>query len=107
MIKVLIEQKENIISRINITGHANSDEQGKDLVCAGVSASSVGVLNTLVSNNFLKDNLGNLEMRDGYINIEVFHSNEVVQVILETLVITLDSIRETNEKYIKISKVEV
>lgn len=107
MIKVIIEKKDNFISKITISGHALSNEHGKDLVCAGVSASSVGVLNTLVTHDFLENQMGTLEMKDGYIKIEVFNSNEVIQVILETLVVTLATIEEDNKQYIKISKVEV
>ena len=107
MIKVIIEKKDNSISKITISGHALSNEHGKDLVCAGVSASSVGVLNTLVSHGFLEKEMGTLEMKSGYINIVVFNSNDVIQTILETLSITLMTIEENNKKYIKISKVEV
>ena len=35
MIEVIYYREHN---RVTITGHANSDEYGKDLVCAGVSA---------------------------------------------------------------------
>lgn len=37
MIKVYISQKEGDIS-IDVVGHAEYDEYGKDIVCAGVSA---------------------------------------------------------------------
>lgn len=107
MIKVIIEKKDNFISKITISGHAYSNKQGKDLVCAGVSASSVGVLNALDTHGFLENQMGTLEMKDGYIKIEVFNSNDVIEVILETLIITLQTIEEDNKKYIKISKVEV
>ena len=37
MIKVYISQKEGDVS-IDVVGHAEHDEYGKDIVCAGVSA---------------------------------------------------------------------
>ncbi|WRK55922.1 ribosomal-processing cysteine protease Prp [Coprobacillaceae bacterium CR2/5/TPMF4] len=37
---------------LKISGHANSDEYGKDLVCAGVSTASIGTLNMLVKKIF-------------------------------------------------------
>lgn len=107
MIKVIIEIKDKAISRMTIKGHAYSDDPGHDLVCAGVSASAVGVLNTLDKFGFFEKECGSAEMKAGYIDIIVRHSNEVIQVVLETLVITLDTIAEDNKKYIKISKVEV
>ena len=40
MIKVLVKQNNNQIVNLSITGHADSGEYGKDLVCAGVSTAS-------------------------------------------------------------------
>ena len=47
MIKVDIAYKGKGIESILIKGHANCGDYGKDLVCAGVSAVSVGALNAL------------------------------------------------------------
>lgn len=107
MIKVIIETKDKVISRITIKGHAYSDDPGHDLVCAGVSASAIGVLNTLEKFGFFEKECGSVEMKAGYIDIIVKCSDDVIQVVLETLVTTLDTIMEDNKKYIKISKVEV
>ena len=52
MINVLIKKKDNQIINLKVTGHANSDVYGKDLVCAGVSTASIGVLNMLVKKVF-------------------------------------------------------
>lgn len=106
MIDVIIKKRNKNISSIHISGHANSGEHGTDLVCAGVSACSVGVLNALVAHDFL--NLGGqLEMKEGYISIVCNKSNQAIQVILETLEISLDTIVEGNEKFITINKMEV
>ena len=42
MIKVLVKQNNNQIVNLSITGHADSGEYGKDLVCAGVSTVGIG-----------------------------------------------------------------
>ena len=52
MIKVTVKKKDNYIVDLKISGHANSDEYGKDLVCAGVSTASIGTLNMLVKKIF-------------------------------------------------------
>ena len=58
MIKIVLTYKDNKIDALEIKGHANSAEYGKDLVCAAVSAISVGGLNALA---ILKDkNIKNL-----------------------------------------------
>ena len=107
MIKVLIKKKQNQIINLKITGHANSDVYGKDLVCAGVSTAGIGTLNMLVKKGFLDNHIGTIEINEGYINIIVDQVDEVCQVVLETLEITLDTMVEDYGQFIEISKVEV
>lgn len=107
MIRVEVKTHNDNIVGITIQGHAQSDVHGKDLVCAGVSACGVGVLNALVEYGFLEQEKGILEMADGYINIVVKEISKDIQVILETLVIILKTIEESNTKYIKIINMEV
>ena len=107
MIDVIIKRNQEKISQITISGHAGSAKHGSDLICAAVSASGVGVLNSLAQYGFLDQNMGKLEMQEGYINIEVIESNEKIFMILETLITILTTIAMDNKKYIKITKVEV
>lgn len=107
MINVLIKKKQNHIINLKITGHAGSDIYGKDLVCAGVSTAGVGVLNMLSKKGFLDKHIGTIEIDEGYINIVVNQIDEVCQVVLETLEVTLDTMVENYDQFIKISKMEV
>lgn len=107
MIKVSVKQKNNQIISLKITGHANSAKYGKDLVCAGVSTAGVGAMNMLVKKGFLDNNLGTIEVDEGYIYVVVNQDDDVCQVVLETLLVTLETMEEDYEKFIKISKVEV
>ena len=107
MINVLIKKKQNHIINLKITGHAGSDIYGKDLVCAGVSTAGVGVLNMLSKKGFLDKRIGTIEIDEGYINIVVNQVDEVCQVVLETLEVTLDTMVENYGQFIKISKMEV
>lgn len=47
MIKVEVEYKGKGFHSLLIKGHANTGDYGKDLVCAGVSAVSIGAMNAL------------------------------------------------------------
>lgn len=105
MILVKIKEKQNSISNIEVTGHANSAKHGNDLICAGVSTVGVGILNTLDKFGYIPSDV-KVEMEEGYINIEVFNSNNEIQLILETFVITLDTIEDSYPKNIKISRME-
>lgn len=107
MIKVIIKEEKKTIVQLTVSGHAESDEHGKDLICAGVSTVSVGVLNTLDAYGFLDNKLGMITMRDGYIDIVVSKSNREIQVILETLKITLITLQNDYPEYIMITSVEV
>ena len=107
MIKVLVKQNNNQIVNLSITGHADSGEYGKDLVCAGVSTVGIGAMNMLAKKGFLAKGLGTIEINEGYINVVVNHTDEVCQVVLETLVVTLETMVESYGRFIKISKVEM
>ena len=107
MIKVLVKQNNNQIVNLSITGHADSGEYGKDLVCAGVSTVGIGAMNMLAKKGFLDDHIGTIEVNEGYINIIVKQVDEICQVVLETLETTLDTMAEDYGQFIEISKVEV
>ncbi|WP_028042351.1 ribosomal-processing cysteine protease Prp [Candidatus Stoquefichus massiliensis] len=107
MIEVIVKEKEQEIVEIGVSGHADSAEHGKDLVCAGVSTACVGIANALVKNHFLDEHKGILEVREGFVYIKVNHSDCVIQVVLETFVTILETIEESYAKYMKIKKMEV
>ena len=92
---------------INTINKTDSGEYGKDLVCAGVSTVGIGAMNMLAKKGFLAKGLGTIEINEGYINVVVNHTDEVCQVVLETLVVTLETMVESYGRFIKISKVEV
>lgn len=99
MIRITITQKNNKIDSLEIKGHANFAEYGKDLVCAGVSAISVGGLNALAT---LNDKNIELKMSDGYILIRNTSQNAEAQTILNTIIIQLQTVKEIQKDYIKI-----
>ena len=99
MITVRITYSQNKVDALEIKGHANSAEYGKDLVCAGVSAISVGGLNALAS---LKDKKIELKMSDGHILIRNSSGNDEAQIILNTIIIQLQTVKEIQKDYIKI-----
>ncbi|WP_296240863.1 ribosomal-processing cysteine protease Prp [uncultured Faecalicoccus sp.] len=104
MIKVYLNQKSQRILSVKITGHANSTTEMLDLVCAEVSAVSVGALNAIET--LCKDSCL-IQMESGYVSIEVKSDSDTLQIILKTLVIQLETIIKTNKKYIKMIRREV
>ena len=107
MIEAVIKKHKQSIIQITVSGHAQSAEYGKDLVCAGVSTACIGIANALVHYQFLSQELGTIEINDGYIDIKVQHTNEQIQVVLGTFEVVLETIEESYSKYMKIKKMEV
>lgn len=104
MIQVFVEHRKESILQITISGHANSTTEMMDLVCAQVSAVSVGLLNAI---EILCPNSTSIDMESGYINIRVLEDSTTLQILLQTLEIQLRTVENTNYKYIKIKKREV
>ena len=103
MIEVKISLSESRICKMKISGHALYAPHGEDLVCAGVSSISTGLLNAL---DILVPTSCKLVMKD-YISIQVVEDSEVVQTILRTGLIQLETIAEQYGDYLKVIKQEV
>ncbi|MCD7894218.1 MAG: ribosomal-processing cysteine protease Prp [Erysipelotrichaceae bacterium] len=105
MVNVKIVKEECNILEIEVSGHADSDEYGHDLVCAGVSTTCVGICNELVKCNFLE--YGSIDLQAGYCRIYVNQFEKLHQVVLETFETILETIEESYGEYLKIIKMEV
>ena len=98
MLKVQIAYKNNKVQSIFMKGHANSDEYGRDLVCARASAVIIGGLNNI------KD-IKNFKVRilEGDVKVEAIGEiSEHDEVVLETIVSGLKTLEEDNKAFIKI-----
>ena len=83
-----------------VSGHAMSDEPGKDLVCAGVSAVVFGITNALIS-------LGLEETRvttkaDGYIRVDTTDADEDMNALLYGLMVSLETIERAHDEYLAV-----
>jgi len=108
MIKVIVKRGANqAIESITMTGHANFAEHGADLVCAGASAVAFGALNAVEA---LSDvNLSVEQGEDGgYLHAEMPKSVspdkfQKAQLLLEGMVVALQTIEKSYGDYIKIT----
>ena len=101
MISVTIKRKNNKIESILVSGHAEYDIKGKDIVCAGVSSIVIGGFNALAEKS--KD--VKFLVNDNISRVEIKKENSDVQVILETMIIQLKTIQESYKNYIEIKEV--
>ena len=99
MIKIVIKRdvsSQKIIS-IEVKGHANSAEYGKDLVCAAVSTVMTGGMNAL------KDKEYDFKLEEGHIYVKALDiPSDYDSVVLKTMEVQLMTIEESNHKYVLI-----
>ena len=100
MISVNVTFMGKEVKSLTVSGHANYDKYGQDIVCAGVSAVVTGGINALESQ------LSNIEIinEDNKLGVKVINSNEYIQIVLKTILIQLETIENSYKKYIKITK---
>lgn len=101
MIKVVIKSVNDALVSIVIKGHAYSGEPGRDLVCAGVSAVTIGALNALED----VDTAFKTNVRDGLVEITpLYRPSSRNTVVLDVLITSLKTIETSYGMYIKIDE---
>jgi uncharacterized protein YsxB (DUF464 family) len=95
------------IQRFKIKGHADYAKAGEDIVCAGVSAVTVGTVNSIEA---LTGVILDCEMHDGFLSGKVplhgdLSTESEVQLLMESMVVMLNSIAESYGEYIQIEEV--
>ena len=48
MLKVVIKKQDNKVKKINLIGHANYDDYGKDIVCSSASSIMITTVNAIM-----------------------------------------------------------
>jgi uncharacterized protein YsxB (DUF464 family) len=107
MIKVTISRDANKkVDGFTMSGHADFSEHGKDLVCAGASAVSFGSVNAI---EVLTGVVPEIEQGQGGFLRCTFPNDlqqevqEKVQLLLEAMVVSLETIERDYGKHIKIT----
>jgi uncharacterized protein YsxB (DUF464 family) len=98
VIKINIERDNDKIKKIIITGHANYDESGKDIVCAAVSATVITTVNHILS---LSKTIEHIEAKDS-LTVNVIKDDDVTQKLLNNMISMLNELENDYPKYIKI-----
>ncbi|WP_458412360.1 ribosomal-processing cysteine protease Prp [Schinkia sp. CFF1] len=107
MIKVIITRRaDQSIDSFEISGHAESGPYGHDLVCAAVSAVSFGAVNAVYALCQTKMTIEQGK-KGGFLRCVVpelpdQQTNEKVQLLLEGMRVSLQTIENDYGKYIQI-----
>lgn len=108
MINVRILKEDNFIKEITIDGHANYSSEGNDIVCAGVSAISFGIVNSIdVLDTDVIFDISMNEDETGHLTYRSIKSTDKEQLLLESLIISLKTIEENYSEFINIEIREV
>ena len=100
MVTVTIKKEQNKIISIHVSGHANYDVEGKDIVCAGISSIMIGGANAIYQED---ENAALIVNEKGNVSIEMKDtSSNTIQIILNTMLTQLKTIEQSYKKYIKI-----
>src|SRR5690625_2519829 len=106
VIQVTVWRQNQSIRSIEISGHAESGPYGHDLVCAGVSAVSIGAVNAVME---LSDIDVKVEQggKGGYLKIALpallrDKEMEKAQLLLEGMLVSLRTIENEYGEFIRI-----
>ncbi len=94
MIKVIVEN-----NKIEVSGHANYDDFGKDIVCASVSSIVITTINNAID---IDETSINYVEEENKIILEVIKENEVIRKLVNNMVSMLESLAKDYPKNIKI-----
>ena len=100
MIKAIYEAKNNRYLSLQVSGHAEYDESGKDLICASVSSIVFGLMNAL---DALNEDV-EIEQLTNTITIKVHSDSNIIQDYLELTMTQLKTIEESYGDFIKVER---
>ncbi len=110
MIIVRIERLEDgTIHGFSSRGHAGYADPGEDIVCAAVSAITVGTVNSIEK---LTGVVMKAKMKDGFLsaylrNLPEDAEHNKIQLLLESMQVMLKDIEESYDEYITIKQVTI
>lgn len=100
MIKITVISNKDIINEIKISGHANYDEYGKDIVCSSVSSIAITTINGILSID--EDSISYEESQDK-LNIKIIKHLDTTNKLIINMI---DLFEELEKQYIKNIKID-
>ncbi|WP_461213205.1 ribosomal-processing cysteine protease Prp [Lacticaseibacillus sp. GG6-2] len=95
------------IKQFAMTGHADSGAYGQDIVCAAVSAVSIGAVNGIEALAGFEPTVDADEVNGGHMVVTVEQEltgeqSHIAQILLENLMLSMQSIAESYGDYVQI-----
>ncbi|MDI7740697.1 ribosomal-processing cysteine protease Prp [Lysinibacillus fusiformis] len=109
MITVTIHHDQNRhVSAFEFSGHAEYDQTGKDLVCAGASTIAIGTVNAIYALLQIEPEINQATEGGGYLRVDLPTGLDVevdakLQLIVQVMTAQVYSMVQTYGQYIKIN----
>ena len=100
MIKAKYEVKDGSYLSLDVKGHAEYGEYGKDLICASVSSILFGFMNAL---DELSENV-EIKQSENRITVKDHSGSDIVQNYFELVIMQLKTIEESYGNFIKVER---
>ena len=97
-VNVLVSDK---VKKIVITGHANYDEYGKDIVCSSASSIVITTVNAIIT--FDESYINYKEEKDKF-TIEINKHDDTLEKLITNMLNMLKELENDYPKYIKIKE---
>ncbi|WP_125707011.1 ribosomal-processing cysteine protease Prp [Lacticaseibacillus porcinae] len=93
--------------KFKLTGHADAGEYGQDIVCAAVSAVSIGAVNGVEALAGFTPHVDADEVNGGHLQLVIDQEltgeqMHITQILLENLELSMQSIAESYGDYVQI-----
>jgi uncharacterized protein YsxB (DUF464 family) len=101
----IMKNKQDNIQAFTVSGHANVAPHGYDIVCAAVSAVTIGFANVVIDKDFTYKPF--LEAKEGYICLELDErvaDYETVETLMEAMVHILNQIAVQYPDYVQLKE---
>ena len=102
MITIHLKKEQGFLKQIMLKGHAEYDDYGKDIVCAGVSSILTTTVNAILS--FDKNSIS-IEDKNDFV-LTVLKKDEITTKLIQNMIHLLFELQESYPKNIKIREDE-
>ena len=108
MIDIQFRREGSKLVSLEMSGHAEAGPYGYDIVCAAVSALSIGTVNSLMEIAEIPVDIDSAEDGGGYLRVtlpaDLTHKQmETGQILMKSLHLSLKSIEEEYHEHLKIN----
>ena len=101
MLEVIVKKENNKLKRINLLGHTEYDDYGKDIVCSSASSIMITTVNAIMM--FDKSYITYEEKKDNFVII-INKNNEIVDNLILNMLNMLNDLATDYPKNIKIEE---